>query len=419
MKSSKNTNILIVLSVAIFLFGIGFKLGEYNALRGTPAKASYNFINTSPGAFQTTKNIDFAIFWDVWNKLQEKFVDRSKLDGQKMFYGAIKGLVSSVGDSYTFFLTPKENQQSKDDLDGKFEGIGAQLGLKNNQIVIIAPLKNSPAEKAGVKAGDIILKVDGQSTKDWTLPQAVSKIRGEKGTKVKLTLSRGGKTLEMTLVRDQIVVASVELSYEKRNDCESTCPEVAYIKVNQFGENTNDEWDKAVGEVANKWASKNIKGLVVDLRDNPGGFLESSVHLAEDFLPFGKLVVKQESTVGENKEYTVRRQGNLLDIPVKILINKGSASASEIFSGALQDYKRAELIGEKSFGKGSVQEALDLKDGSGLHVTVAKWILPNGAWINEKGVSPDVKIENKVDEGNTLTRQADQQLEKAVERLIL
>ncbi len=418
MKSGKNTNILVVLSVAIFLFGIGFKLGENNALHGTSPKTSYNLINTSPGAFQTTKNIDFSIFWDVWSKLQEKFVNRSKLDGQKMLYGSLKGLVSSVGDSYTFFLTPQENKQSKDDLGGKFEGIGAQLGLKNNQIVIIAPLKNSPAEKAGIKAGDVIIKVDGQSTKDWTLPQAVSKIRGEKGTKVGLTLSRGEKTLEITMIRDQIIVTSVELSYEKRANCQTNCPKVAYIKINQFGENTNDEWDKAVGEVANKWGQKSIKGLVIDLRDNPGGFLESSVHLAEDFLPFGKLVVKQESTVGENKEYTVGRHGNLLDIPVKILINKGSASASEIFSGALQDYKRAELIGEKSFGKGSVQEAIDLKDGSGLHVTVAKWILPGGTWINEKGVNPDIKIENKLDEGNTLTRQADQQLEKAVERLI-
>lgn len=418
MKSSKSTNTLVVLSLAIFLFGFGFKLGEYNVLHGTPAKTSYNLINTSPTTFQTAKNVDFSIFWDVWNKLQEKFVNRSKLDGQKMLYGALKGLVSSVGDNYTFFLTPQENQQTKDDLGGKFEGIGAQLGLKNNQIVIIAPLKNSPSEKAGIKAGDIILKVDGQSIKDWTLPQAVSKIRGEKGTKVKLTLARGDKTLELTLVRDQIIVTSVELSYEKRGDCTNNCPEVAYIKVNQFGENTNDEWDKAVSEVTNKWTSKSIRGLVIDLRDNPGGFLESSVHLAEDFLPYGKLVVKQESTVGENKEYTVGRQGNLLDIPVKMLINKGSASASEIFSGAMQDYKRAELIGEKSFGKGSVQEAIDLKDGSGLHVTVAKWILPDGTWINEKGVNPDIKIDNKADNGNTLTRQADQQLEKAVERLI-
>ncbi len=410
---------MIVLCAAVFLFGLGFKLGEYRASQGGSDKTSYKLINTAASNLPTNKTIDFSIFWDVWNKLQDKFVDKTKLDSQRMFYGALKGLVSSVGDSYTFFLTPTENKQSKDDLGGKFDGIGAQLGLKNSQIVIIAPLKNSPAEKVGIKAGDIILKVDGQSTKDWTLPQAVSKIRGQKGTKVKLTLARNGKTFELTIVRDEILVASIELSSEKRIDCKtSSCPSVAYIKINQFGENTNNEWDKAVDQVVNKWASRTIKGLVIDLRDNPGGFLESSVYLAEDFLPYGKLIVKQESTTGENKNYTVLRQGRLLDIPVEILINKGSASASEIFAGALKDYKRAELVGEKSFGKGSVQEALDLKDGSGLHVTVAKWILPNGAWINDKGVEPNIKVENKVQEGNTLTRQTDQQLEKAVEELL-
>lgn len=418
MKANKSTNILVMLAAAVFLFGLGFKLGEYNAQGTGLNKISYNFLNTNSSTTQNTKNIDFALFWDVWSKLQDKYVDKTKLDGQKMFYGALKGLAASLGDSYTFFLTPEENQQSKDDLGGKFEGIGAQLGLKNNQIIVIAPLKNSPAEKAGVKAGDIILKVDGQSTKDWTLPQAVSKIRGEKATKVKLTLQRGEKVFELTIVRDQIVVSSVELSYEKRLDCKSNCPQVANIKVNQFGENTNDEWDKAVAEVIAKWSDKSIKGLVVDLRDNPGGFLESSVYLAEEFLPNGDMIVKQESTTQDTKMYTVTRQGKLLDIPLKVLINKGSASASEILAGALRDHKRTQLIGEKSFGKGSVQEALDLKGGSGLHVTVAKWILPNGAWINEKGVEPDIKVENELVDGNSLTRQTDQQLEKAVELLI-
>lgn len=419
MKIGRSTHILVVLAAAVFLFGLGFKLGQYNARGQGPAKTSYNFLNILPPAsFQEAKNIDFALFWDVWSKLQDKYVDRSKLDGQKMFYGALKGLASSLGDSYTFFLTPEENKQSKDDLGGKFEGIGAQLGLKDTQIVIIAPLKNSPAEKAGIRAGDAILEVDDQSTKGWTLPEAVSKIRGEKGTKVKLTLARGERTFELTLTRDEIIVSSVEFSYEKEVDCKTNCSQVAYLKVNQFGENTNDEWDRAVNEVADKWAQRSIKGIIIDMRDNPGGFLESSVYLAEEFLTFGKMVVKQESTVGESKEYYVGRGGKLLDIPAVVLINKGSASASEIFAGALRDYKRATLIGEKSFGKGSVQEALDLKNGAGLHITVAKWILPNGDWINEKGVEPNVVVENKADEKNTLTRQTDLQLEKAVEQLV-
>lgn len=419
MKGRKSTNILIFLSAGVFLFGIGFKLGQYIGPNSNVNSSLYRLVNTSnPTNAQNTKNVDFSLFWDVWNTLQNKFVDRSKLNGQNMFYGALKGMTNSLGDPYTFFLTPKENQQSKEDLGGKFQGIGAQLGLKNNQIIIIAPLKNSPAQKAGVKAGDIILKVDSQSTQGWTLPQAVAKIRGEKGTKVKLTLNRNGKSFDVTITREEIIVASIEFSNEKKLACKSNCPQVAYIKINQFGENTNDEWDKAVEQISSEWSEGKIKGLVIDLRDNPGGFLESSVYLAEDFLPYGKLVVKQESTTGENKDYNVSRQGKLLNIPVEILINKGSASASEIFAGALHDYKRAQLVGEKSFGKGSVQEAVDLKDGSGLHVTVAKWILPDGVWINGKGVQPDISINNKIAGGNTLTRENDQQLEKAVDQLL-
>jgi carboxyl-terminal processing protease len=322
-------------------------------------------------------------------------------------------MVSSLEDPYTFFLTPEENKESKDDLGGKFEGIGAQLGLQDNRIIVVAPLKNSPAVRAGVLAGDFINKVNGQSTKNWTLPQAVSKIRGQKGTKVTLTLERDGKEKDIAIVRDQIQVDSVELSYEKKG-----AQTVAVIKVNQFGDNTNEEWDRAVNEVAQKWKSKEIKGLVLDVRDNPGGYLDGSVYLASEFLPLDSLVVKQESTVENTKTYTVERRGLLLDMPLVTLINKGSASASEILAGSLRDHKRTTLVGEKSFGKGSVQEALDLKGGAGLHVTVAKWILPNGDWINEKGIEPATVIENDIKDGNTLNRKNDLQLDKAIEQLV-
>ncbi len=420
MKKNTITKWLLIVSIAIFLFGSGYRLGQLKTNQDSLGIPPYKVVNATPkGSFLQGKTLDFSLFWDTWDNLQEKFVDRKRLDPQKMFYGSLKGLASSLDDSYTFFLTPDENKQSKNDLGGKFEGIGAQLGLKNNQIVVIAPLKNSPAEKAGVRAGDFIIKVDGQSTKSWTLPQAVSKIRGDKGTKVKLTLSRNGKEFEVQIMRDQINVSSVELSDEKRQDCQTSCAQVAYLRLNQFGENTNDEWNKAINEVVNKWNAKSIRGLIVDVRDNPGGFLDSSVYLASEFIPEGKLVVKQESTISENsREYYVNRKGRLLDIPLVMLINQGSASASEIFAGAMQDYKRAELIGEKSFGKGSVQEAIDLKDGSGLHVTIAKWLLPNGVWINEKGVEPDIKVENKTAEGNTVTRKDDMQLEKAVDEIV-
>ena len=401
MKNKNITKILITLSLFIFVFGMGFKIGEYKALLNTTNQSS-------------NKNIDFNLFWQTWDRLEEKYVDQKKIDPVKMFYGAIKGMVASVGDPYTFFLTPEENKDAKDDLGGKFTGIGAQLGLKDNQIIIIAPLKDSPALKAGIKAGDIIKKVDGESTEGWTLIQAVSKIRGEAGSKVKLTITRDKTDKKFEIVREEIKVASIEFKKEASIDCKDNCKEVGYIKINQFGENTNYEWDNAIEFIL----ENNLKGLIVDVRDNPGGFLESSVYIASEFLQKGKLVVKQESTQGLNKDYKSTRNGNLQNEKIVILINEGSASASEILAGALRDYKVATLVGAKTFGKGSVQEALDLKKGAGLHVTVAKWILPNGEWINGKGINPNVAIKNEVENGNTLTRDKDIQLEKAIEILL-
>jgi len=398
MKNNKLTNILLTLSFIVLIFGSGYKIGEYKSRFTSLQPAIYN-----------QRNINFDLFWETWNKLQESYVDQKKVDPKKMYLGAIKGMVASIEDPYTFFLTPEENKQTKDDLGGKFEGIGAQLGLKNNRIIIIAPLKKSPAEVSGVKPGDFINKVDGVTTSNWTLTQAVSKIRGPKNTKVKLTLERNNKEIEVTIVRQQIIIASVEVSYEKN---------IAILKINQFGDNTNDEWNKAVEEINRKWSNnKQVAGLVLDLRDNPGGYLDSSVYLASEFLPLGKLIVKQEATLYGNKEYRVLRIGVLKEIPLVILINKGSASASEILAGALRDHSRAQLVGEKSFGKGSVQEALDLREGAGLHVTVAKWILPNGDWINGKGIEPKIKVINEIKEGNTITKEVDKQLEKAIELL--
>jgi len=398
MKNNKLTNILLTLSFIVLIFGSGYKIGEYKSRFTSLQPAIYN-----------QRNINFDLFWETWNKLQESYVDQKKVDPKKMYLGAIKGMVASIEDPYTFFLTPEENKQTKDDLGGKFEGIGAQLGLKNNRIIIIAPLKKSPAEVSGVKPGDFINKVDGVTTSNWTLTQAVSKIRGPKNTKVKLTLERNNKEIEVTIVRQQIIIASVEVSYEKN---------IAILKINQFGDNTNDEWNKAVEEINRKWSNnKQAAGLVLDLRDNPGGYLDSSVYLASEFLPLGKLIVKQEATLYGNKEYRVSRIGVLKEIPLVILINKGSASASEILAGALRDHSRAQLVGEKSFGKGSVQEALDLREGAGLHVTVAKWVLPNGDWINGRGIEPKIKVINEIKEGNTITKEVDKQLEKAIELL--
>lgn len=403
----KITNVLLIASAAVLLFGVGYKLGE--------GKSALLQLNTSSAQ---KKNINFDMFWKVWDTLEKKYVDQKKLDEKKMYYGAIKGMVSSIEDPYTFFLTPTENKQSKDDLGGRFEGIGAQLGLKNNRIVVVAPLKNSPAEKAGLRAGDVIVKVDSKSTAGMLLTQVVSQVRGDKGTKVLLTIDREGREFEVSVVRDTIQVESVEISLnESSGSCTENCGRVAYLKLNQFGDSTVDEWERKVEEINAAWNSGKVKGLVLDLRDNPGGYLESSVYLAGEFLKQGDLVVKQESTTYENKDYYVTRGGSLLSIPLVVLINKGSASAAEILAGALRDHKRAQLVGEKSFGKGSVQEALDLGDGMGLHVTVAKWVLPKGEWINGKGIEPEIKLENTIPEGNTMSRELDKQLDKAIERL--
>lgn len=396
-KPVKNiTHILLVASVAVLLFGGGYSFGKYQSAQEQKKLFSQ-------------RNIDFTLFWSVWDTVSKKYVDQSKLDHKKMYLGAIKGMVAAIEDPYTFFLNTDENQQSKDDLGGKFEGIGAQLGLKDNLIVVIAPLKNSPAERAGLLAGDIIYKVDGTETKDMPLTKVVSLVRGDRGTKVVLSVVRSGKQMEFSVVRDVIQVESVELVYDKN---------IAHLKLNQFGDKTVDEWETKVREIKEKWEKREIQGLVLDLRDNPGGYLESSVYLAGEFLPAGKIVVKQESVVYESKSYTVNRQGKLLDIPMVVLVNKGSASASEILAGALADHDRAVLIGEKTFGKGSVQEAIDLGEGAGLHVTVAKWVLPGGEWINGKGIEPRIKIENTPKEGNTLTREDDVQLDRAIEEVV-
>jgi carboxyl-terminal processing protease len=408
MKSNKLTDVLLYLSLAIFLFGFGYKMGE--SKNTWAVDKNIDTASLKQSAPKSAETLNFDLFWETWKQLQTRYIDKEKLTTQKMFYGAIKGLVQTAEDPYTFFLTPEENQQAKDDLGGKFEGIGAQLGMQENRIMIVAPIKNSPAMEAGLRAGDYINKVDGQSTRGWTLPQTVSKIRGKGGTTVTLTIQRNGKEQDIKVTRRQIHVPSVELTYEKTSK-----GNVANLRLNQFGDTANDEWDVAVEEIQKKWINKEITSMVLDLRDNPGGYLESSVYIASEFIPQGKLVVKQESSVSETRNYNVDRQGQLLDIPLVVMINKGSASASEILAGALRDYKRAQIVGEKSFGKGSVQEALDLKDGAGLHVTVAKWILPNGDWIHGKGIEPNVTVTNEIKEGNTITKETDKQLQKALE----
>lgn len=406
MKLKTLRNIIFIVSLLILSGGIGYNLGQKNSLsEQTATPASYNIINQNvpPG-----KSLDFTLFWTVWDKLQQSFFDRTVLDAQKMFYGAISGMVSSLGDPYTVFLTPSQNKETKDELGGLFEGIGAQLGIKDKKIVVIAPLPDTPAQKAGLKAGDWILKINGKDTANITLPEAVNLIRGPKGTTVALTIlhDNADKPVDYTIIRDTIVVKSVEVSFKNN---------VAVLKLSRFGDGTNDEWDKAVAQITQK---PGVKGLVLDLRNDPGGYLSGSVYIGSEFLDAGAVVI-QEDANKQRQFYNVDRPGKLLKMPVVVLINKGSASAAEIVAGALQDRKRAKLVGENSFGKGTIQNAEDLGQGAGLHVTVAKWLTPSGRWINGTGLTPDYKVD--MDEKNLPAGQAgpdkDPQLEKALELL--
>ncbi|OGG00490.1 hypothetical protein A2Y99_02775 [Candidatus Gottesmanbacteria bacterium RBG_13_37_7] len=427
IMSLKNIrNFIVILTLLLLSFGFGFRFGQSDS--EDKSNVTKNIDIEGKTSAKITK-VDFSLFWDVWDRLNRYYIDKSKLNAQNMVYGAVSGMVAALEDPYTVFLPPDQNKETKDDLGGKFEGIGAQLGIKDKKIVVIAPLKSSPAESAGLKSGDWILKVDGKETAGWTLPEAVSKIRGQKGTKVMLSIMHKDASVssEIAVVRDQIKVPSVEwevknvrCNQENSNQCKivpspcEDCQKVAYLKLTRFGDQTNDEWNKAVAEIIKLTGPDNtstIIGLIFDLRNNPGGYLSGSVFIASEFLKDGTVVI-QESYQEQKETYNVNRKGKLLTIPMVVLINKGSASASEIVAGALQERGRAKLVGETTFGKGSIQEAQELENGAGIHITTAKWLLPSGKWINGSGIDPDIKAEEGVDEN------LDPQLDKAAEVLL-
>ncbi len=377
-----------------------------------------------------------ALFWTVLGKINDSYYDKSVINSQKLLNGAIGGMVQSLGDPYTVFLPPVQNTDFKQGLAGQFEGIGAELGIKDKQIVVIAPLDGMPAKQAGIRAGDAIVKVDDKPTDGLTLAQIVEKIRGPKGTTVTLTILHRDETApkEIKITRGTIIVKSVEGKVQKIGDIQNINiddkassgsakdismlgtkdKQVAYIRLSQFGDNTNKEWVTMTNAVDLQIRESNgkVKGVILDLRNNPGGYLTDATFIASEFLK-GGLVVIQDKGNGEKTNFEVSRKGLLTDIPLVVLINKGSASASEIVAGALRDHMRAKLIGETSFGKGTIQQAEDLGDGAGLHITIAKWLTPNETWIHGKGLTPDIVV--ALDPKNP---DHDTQLEKAVEELI-
>ncbi|PIS13846.1 peptidase S41 [Candidatus Shapirobacteria bacterium CG09_land_8_20_14_0_10_47_13] len=395
--------IRVILLAAAFLLlagGIGYSLGSQQLKVNFDRAAGVKIERTLPAAHA---NLDFSLFWEVWDRLAANYLDKGAIKPAQMIYGAIQGMTAALGDPYTVFLPPTENKQTKDDLNGAFEGVGIQLGYdKDENLIVVSPLKDLPAAKAGIKAGDLILKIDTKETTGVSLPEAVSLIRGPAGTKVRLTLRHEEEqnAFEKELIREAIVVSSVEVSFVDK---------VAVLKLSRFGERTDEEWNKGIDEVINH--QPGVSGLILDLRNNPGGYLSGSIFTAAEFLNSG-VVVQQEQANGQRESFAVERKGKLINLPVVVLINKGSASAAEILAGALQEHKRARVVGEKSFGKGTIQEAQELTGGAGLHITTARWLLPSGKSIDKNGITPDVEV--KDDPATTI----DEQLEKAKEMLL-
>jgi carboxyl-terminal processing protease len=375
--------VFFVGAIAVAAYFVGIERGRIIQTRerkNLPIEETIIF-NKDPG--KENSYLDFSLYWQVWDILKEKYVDSNRLDANKLFYGSIKGMLAATGDPYTTFFDPEENKKFHQEIKGSFEGIGAEVGMKNGVITIIAPLDDSPAQKAGIRSGDKILKVGDRSTAEMTIEEAVDLMRGTRGTQVVLTVFHEGdtETQEITITRDLIQIKSVK-SEIKESD-------IAYIQISQFGDETEKEFNLAIKNVINN----QTRGLVLDLRDNPGGYLDSSVRMASRMIPVGKVVVVEESGDGkQNKLYT--RGGDVLShLKTVVIINEGSASASEILAGALRDNRdNVTLVGEHSFGKGSVQEFVDLPEDTAVKITVAKWLTPKGDQINEKGITPDVEI---------------------------
>lgn len=401
MVIKKNTLVAILGALAaILLVGgalyAGFRLGQQDPKVITVK----NITNVDDPEVKA----DFGLFWQVWDKLREQHIDGDKVSEKDLVYGAVAGLVEALGDPHTVFFPPEDAKKFEEDVSGSFGGIGAEIGVKDDQLVVISPLKDSPAENAGLLPKDKIIKINDEFTGDINVSDAVKKIRGEIGTTVVLTILRNGweEPKDFSIIRDEIRVPTVDWEIKEGD--------VLHLQLYAFNENAPTAFYKAIVGASLKGAN----GIVLDLRNNPGGYLEVAVNIAGWFLPRGSLVAIEEFRSGERLEFKASGNEALKDIPMVILVNGGSASASEILAGALKDLRNIQLIGEKTFGKGTVQELQTLKDRSSLKITIARWLTPKGYAIEKDGLAPDYEVkltpeDVKVDK--------DPQLDKAIEIL--
>ncbi len=407
--------LLIIVLVIIFLgagFVVGLKLNLEDYLSDEQGNVQLHKVMNLYKQSRSDE-VDFSEYWLVWDKIKNNYV-RQPVKDIDLFYGSIEGLVASLNDPYSIYFPPKKASQFVESLSGQFEGIGAEIGIRDNLLVIIAPLEDSPAKKAGLQSGDIIVSVNGEDMYGVSIEDAVAKIKGPKGTEVILGILREGwqTPQDFKIIRQVINIPSVKLEWLD--------DDLAYLRISNFSDNTDSEFEQAVQDILAK--KTELNGIILDLRDNPGGYLDSSVKVASEWVKEG-VIVKEKFIKDKEKKHYAQGQHRLLNIPTVVLVNGGTASGSEIVTGALQDYGLATIIGQKTFGKGSVQSFELLPDGSALKLTIAKWFTPKDRQIDELGLEPDVEIEKMFEQkpdtnGDKSEDYIDRGLEKARQILL-
>ena len=393
MKKLRKIKIIFAASIAVAVLAagtLGYFIGNRQLLRLVKGESSVSDL----------QNTDFQLFWDAYLKLKSAY--NGDIDPQKYLYGAIEGGYGSLNDPYTVFLSPELSKDFTDELSGELEGIGVKIGELDGAPAIIAPLEDSPAQKAGLKPKDKIVKIDDVDTQTMSLDEVVSKIRGTAGTTVKLDIQREGVAdlLHFEIKREKIEVKTVEVSY---------IDDVAIVALNEFGLDTKVEFSRAAQEIA----GKNINKLILDLRNNPGGLLDGAIDVSGEIFPEGTTVVLEQNKTSKD-ELKTTSSGTLKQVKLAVLVNGGTASSAEIVAGAIKDHNRGKVIGEKTFGKGTVQELDPLRGGSSAKITVAKWLTPKGTNIDKNGIVPDIEVKEP---DNILFLSNDPLVKRAIEEL--
>ncbi len=393
----------VAVALSIFLAGvIGHTIGDDNS-----GSASINGGSSTSNA----PDGDYGTLQEIEDILHEDFVNPDAIDSNALLNGAIQGQIEALGDPHTVYISPEDLDLGVDIIAGTFSGIGAQVDQDpvTGEIVIVAPFRDSPAEDAGIRAGDVIRAVDGESTGGWSVADAVKRIRGEAGTEVTLTIAHSdGQTADVTVKRDTIEIPTVYPA-EVKNANGEVVSDLAYLELQQFTNETVGDLSTELKRIVDD----GYKGLILDLRRNPGGGLDATVDVADMFLD-GGLVLTQVDRDGSRHEFEATKGGEAVNLPVVILVSKGSASGSEVLSGALRDHGRAVLIGEQTFGKGSVNHLRDLSNGGALYVTIARWLTPNGEQIEGVGLTPDIPITPTEDD---IANNRDPQMYAAIDEL--